>query len=353
MVKKIPSAKSTLKPKISNSQSLRVLIVEDSEDDALLIIRELKKGGYDPVSERVETAAAMKKALQEKQWDIILCDYKLPKFNAPSAIALLKESNIDIPLIIVSGTIGEETAVECMRLGAQDYIMKNNLSRLCPAIARELKEAETRDKQKRAEEIIIHSEKRFKALYQESPIPTFTWQKKGNDFFLVDCNRAAILLTEGRASNYMGKSAPELYRERPEIIADMLHCFKEQSTISKELVSQHFVPERLLSVYYSYVPPDLIIVHMEDITERKQAEASRKAALEELQKSEKKYRLVVENAREAIIITQDVKMLFVNRAAMDMIGYSAEILTSKPFTDFIHSDDRNMVVDHHLRENKR
>jgi len=108
--------------------SIRVLIVEDSEDDEILLVRVLKKGGYDPVYERVETAAAMKKALQEKQWDIILCDYNLPQFNAPSAIAVLKEANIDIPLIIVTGTIGEETASECMRLGAQDYILKGN----CP-----------------------------------------------------------------------------------------------------------------------------------------------------------------------------------------------------------------------------
>ena len=80
----------------------------------------------------------MKKALKEKQWDIILCDYSLPKLSGPSAIAVLKKTNIDIPLIMVTGTIGEATAVECMRLGAQDYIMKGNLSRLCPAIAREL-----------------------------------------------------------------------------------------------------------------------------------------------------------------------------------------------------------------------
>ena len=121
-------------------KSLRVLMVEDSEDDDTAYYPELKKGGYDPVYERVETAAAMKKALKEKQWNIILCDYKMPKFNGPSAIAVLKETNIDIPLIIVSGTIGEEEAVECMRLGAEDYIMKGNLSRLCPAIDREIKE---------------------------------------------------------------------------------------------------------------------------------------------------------------------------------------------------------------------
>jgi len=151
---------------ISNPQSLRVLMVEDSEDDALLIIRELKKGGYNPVHERVETAAAMKKALQEKQWDIILCDYKMPKFSGAQAIALLQETNIDIPLIIVSGTVGEETAIECMRSGAHDYIMKNSLSRLCPAIARELEEAEVRSKQKQTEELLSASEVRYRRLFE-------------------------------------------------------------------------------------------------------------------------------------------------------------------------------------------
>lgn len=110
-------------------QCLRALMVEDVEDDALLTFRELKRNGFDPVYERVDTAPAMKKALLEKQWDIILCDYKMPHFSAPAAIALLKEMKLDIPIIIVSGNIGEETAIECMRLGAQDYIMKTNLSR--------------------------------------------------------------------------------------------------------------------------------------------------------------------------------------------------------------------------------
>ena len=132
-------------------QSLRVLIIEDSKVDTLFIIRELTKGGYDCFYERVETASSMRKAIQEKQWDIILCDYIMPDFNAPSAIAVLKEANIDIPIIVVSGNIGEETAVECMRLGAQDYIMKGNLFRLCPVIARELEDAKVRKKQKQAE----------------------------------------------------------------------------------------------------------------------------------------------------------------------------------------------------------
>jgi len=149
-----------------NDQSLRVLIVEDSEDDLLLLIRNLQKGGYNPAYERVQTAAAMKKALKNKQWDIILCDYTLPKFNALSAIALLKEKNMDIPLIVVTGAVGEETAAECMRLGAQDYIMKENLSRLCPAIARELEDANVRNKEKQAEEDLKESENKYRLSFE-------------------------------------------------------------------------------------------------------------------------------------------------------------------------------------------
>ena len=160
-------------------KSLRVLMVEDSEDDAVLTIRELKKGGYDPAYEMVETAAAMQKALKDKQWDIILCDYSLPKLNAPSAIALLKKANIGIPIIIVSRTISEDVAAECMRLGAHDYVMKDNLSRLCPAIARELDEVEVKKQQKDTEEKLRHEEQRFRTFVENSPDIIAILDRKG------------------------------------------------------------------------------------------------------------------------------------------------------------------------------
>ena len=161
-------------------------MVEDSEDDALLTILALKKGGYDPVYERVEDAGAMRKALLEKSWDVILCDYKMPQFNGTAAIDILKETGIDIPLIIVSGAIGEETAVECMRLGACDYIMKSNLSRLVSAIERELKEAESRLKRKQAEEALRESEEKYRNILENIEDGYYEIDIAGNLTFFND-----------------------------------------------------------------------------------------------------------------------------------------------------------------------
>ncbi len=122
---------------------LRVLIVEDSEQDARLLVRELRRGGYLPTVERVQTAADMRAALA-REWDIVLSDYDMPAFSAFAALAVLNESGQDIPFIIVSSSIGEETAVEAMRSGAQDYMIKGNAARLLPAIQREVREAERR-----------------------------------------------------------------------------------------------------------------------------------------------------------------------------------------------------------------
>lgn len=130
---------------------LRILFIEDSEDDARLILREVQRGGYDVQFERVETADAMLAALQRQAWDLILCDFSLPRFSAPRALELLKTSGLDLPFIIISGTIGEESAVNALKAGAHDFIIKGSFARLIPAIQRELKEAEVRREQKERE----------------------------------------------------------------------------------------------------------------------------------------------------------------------------------------------------------
>jgi len=143
---------------------LRALLVEDSEDDALLLIRTLKKSGYEPVVERVQTSEDMTQALLNHPWDIILCDFHLPGFSGIEAIALLKKMNLDIPLIVVSGAISEEAALICIHYGACDYIMKNNLTKLGMAVARELEKKEMRVRQKNDEEALRQSEEKFKTI---------------------------------------------------------------------------------------------------------------------------------------------------------------------------------------------
>ena len=130
---------------------LRVLIIEDSEDDTRRLVRELERDGYESTFKRVDTAEAMAAALDEQAWDLVIADYSMPSFSSPAALKLLKEKELDLPFIIVSGTIGEDRAVEAMKAGAHDFILKNNLKRLLPAIQRELREASGRRARLRAE----------------------------------------------------------------------------------------------------------------------------------------------------------------------------------------------------------
>ncbi len=133
---------------------LHVLIAEDSEDDALLLERELRRGGYDPETRRVETAEGLASALMDTAWDIVVTDHNMPQFDSNEVIRIVRDSGLDIPIIVVSGSIGEDVAVETMKAGASDYIMKNNMMRLIPAIDRELREAERRRAHRRAEAVI-------------------------------------------------------------------------------------------------------------------------------------------------------------------------------------------------------
>jgi signal transduction histidine kinase/FixJ family two-component response regulator len=136
------------------STPLQVLIVEDSENDALLLDLELQRAGYDTVCHRVDTAADMTAALSRQRWDLIIADYLMPLFNGLAALALVREKGLDLPFIIVSGHITEDTAVAAMKAGAHDYVMKDKLARLGPAVERELREAEVRRQRRRIDETL-------------------------------------------------------------------------------------------------------------------------------------------------------------------------------------------------------
>ncbi|HMJ85252.1 MAG TPA: response regulator, partial [Vicinamibacterales bacterium] len=154
----MPPASAPASPK-----RVRLLVVEDSPADAELLIHELQSGGYEVAATRVETADALRSALQTDTWDVVISDYSLPKFSAPEALMVLRETGRDIPFIIVSGTIGEETAVESLRAGACDFLIKGRLARLIPAIERERREIELRRERTRErqalEEQLRHAQK--------------------------------------------------------------------------------------------------------------------------------------------------------------------------------------------------
>ncbi len=146
---------------------LRLLIIEDNQDDALFIAQALRRAGHAAEYTRVQTRADMEKALDQGEWDAILSDYTMPRFRAPEALKVLHERRLDIPFIVVSGSIGETTAVDLMRSGAHDYLLKDNLTRLAPVILREIQEAEHRRKRRAAEEELRANQARIAALNEQ------------------------------------------------------------------------------------------------------------------------------------------------------------------------------------------
>ena len=148
------------------STPLRVLIIEDSEDDAQLVSRDLRRAGYDLTYQRVDTPEAMAAALDEGDWDVIISDHRMPRFSSLAALKIYKERGCDMPFLVVSGSIGEELAVSAMKAGAHDYIMKDNLTRLVPAVERELREAKGRRQRRQAEQALAESRRRTESILE-------------------------------------------------------------------------------------------------------------------------------------------------------------------------------------------
>jgi PAS domain S-box-containing protein len=158
--------------------AMQLLIVEDSADDAELMIRALRRAGCDPDYERVETPEAMQAALLRGSWDMVIADYSLPHFSGLAALKMLQDQEIDLPFILVSGSVGEDVAVAAIRAGARDYILKGNLARLAPAVERELREAQARTARK-------HAESRYRNLFNSVPVGVFVTNPKGE---LIEAN---------------------------------------------------------------------------------------------------------------------------------------------------------------------
>lgn len=174
---------------------LNILIVEDSEDDLFLLLHELRKGGYDPDYQVVCTAKSMSEALAARSWDVVTSDYNMPGFNALAALKLLQDSGLDIPFIVVSGKIGEDQAVAAMKAGAHDYVMKQNLSRLAPALEREIKEAGERRMRREAELALNKQFAQFRTIFDA--MTAIVYVADMDTYEILYMNSFAMSLFEG------------------------------------------------------------------------------------------------------------------------------------------------------------
>jgi PAS domain S-box-containing protein len=317
---------------------LRVLIVEDSEEDTLLIVRELKRGGFDPIHERVETAEAMSAALTKQTWDLILADYSMPHFSGLEALKLSKESGLDLPFIIVSGSIGEDVAVEAMKSGAHDYLMKNNLTRLIPAIQQGLRGTEGRRKLKVSQNALQESEKRYRQVVENATEIIYALDEKGNFTY---GNPAGLKVTgyslaELRSFNYADLVLPE-HRER--VMEIYINQFRQR--IPTTHVEFPFFNKAGEIIWFgqntSLVIEDGKVVGFQiiarDITERKHAE-------EALRESEKKFRELFDEAPVGYFeYDSQGRITSVNRTELEMLGYTPEEMTGQPVWKFIIEEE--------------
>jgi sigma-B regulation protein RsbU (phosphoserine phosphatase) len=186
----------------ASPRPLRVLLVEDSEFDATLLLRLLAKAGYDLYHERVESADQLNEALN-RPWDLIIADYNLPQFTATEALEMVRGLGRDIPFIIVSGGIGETTAVAAMKAGASDYLMKDNLTRLLPVVERELREAENREARRQTKEALRESELRYRLLWETATDAVVLFDYSGKISF---ANPAVEEVFGYKPSELVGKS---------------------------------------------------------------------------------------------------------------------------------------------------
>jgi PAS domain S-box-containing protein len=314
---------------IETKKCLRTLLVEDCETDAMLIMEALRRGGYLLKSERVDTEESLQRALDEREWDIVFCDYVLPQLDGPTAIRMVRERDRDLPIIVISGAIGEEAAVASLKLGANDYLLKGNLTRLVPAVERELLAAESRctrrlmeAKKREVEDALRLSEEHYRVLFERNPIPMWVYDR--SNWRILQVNEAAIAHYGYSREEFLALSVLDLHV--PEDVPVMLSGISDRrneapltrgvwrlrkkngSLIVAEIVTQPIL----------YRGAHARVAQTVDISERKSAEE----ALSRI-------KVAVEFASDAICIMDGFDhVVFLNRAFVDIFGYDAAELNA-------------------------
>jgi two-component system, cell cycle sensor histidine kinase and response regulator CckA len=276
--------------------ALHVLLVEDSEEDAMLVVHELRRGGFDVTFERVESREAMARALDASTWDLVISDYSMPAFDAPGALAVVRERGLDLPIVIASGTIGEEAAVAALKAGASDFIVKGRLARLVPAVERELREARVRRESKaalhRSAEQLRRTEARFRALIEKNADLIALLAADGTILYVSP----AVERTLGaKPDDYVGKSLFDFVHsdDQDRLRSEMTRLVQDPSEgLDAEFRATHVDGStRWLATagtnLLSEPAVSAIVGNFRDVTERKRAEAALRRTEEQLRQAQK------------------------------------------------------------------
>jgi diguanylate cyclase (GGDEF)-like protein/PAS domain S-box-containing protein len=304
--------------------AVHVLIIEDSEVDAAFALRALRYGGFSPTHRRVQTAVELAAALEAERWDAVIADFSMPGFTGIEALAIFRSKGLDIPFIIVSGVIGEETAVDAMKAGASDYVRKGNLARLAPALERELREAAIRADHRRGQRDLVATAQRLRMIIETEPECVKVLDAKGA---ALEMNAAGLAMLEA-ASLAEVQSRPLVDfivpGNRPAFIALHERVLKGETGILEfEIIGMHggrrWIETRAAPLGGGGDGAILLGISR-DVTERKQAEKN-------LQESEAKYRHLIEQAVDGIFISDaQGKFTLVNSRACELLGYTEEQL---------------------------
>ncbi len=279
---------------------LHVLIAEDSEQDARLLLRELARGGYEIDYKRIDTAAGLKEALAAASWDIILCDYSFPQFSGDAALRMVKESGLDLPFIFVSGTIGEETAVKAMKAGAHDYVMKGNLARLPAAVERELGEAQVRRESRMAEQMMRASEHKYRHLFESMHDAALLVSEDNGR--VVDANPQAERLLGRTRGEIIGMNQRELYppgqdwEQCPMPRGECAGNFEAEIQRSNGIT----IPTDVSVSRMKLQGYNFLLLLLRDITRRKQTEGELRSSREQLRALAARLQAVREEERTRV-----------------------------------------------------
>ncbi len=354
---------------------LRVLIAEDSEDDAQLLLRELERAGYQLTSERIDTPSGMQAALDRHPWDLVIGDYSMPGFSGPAALALLRARDPDTPFIFVSGTIGEDVAVEAMKAGAQDFLTKGNLRRLTPAIARELRDAAVRRERRRAqtdllerarlaelssevgtaltrggalremlqlcvEALVRHLDVAFARIWTlDDATSTLELQASAGMYTHIDGSHSRVPLGQDKIGAIAEQRRPQLTNQ---VLGDPQVHDQEWARREGMVAFAGYplvVHERVVGVmamFARHALSEFVPKALASIASAVAVGIERKRQEEALRQSEARFARVFEASPVGITITtlDDARFLDANAAFLRMTGYSREELVGKSALEF-------------------